>query len=56
MAASKLNAAWHRQHPMPKNPTLAQRLRWHVAHAKACACREMPPAIKEALRKRRKSW
>lgn len=41
----KTNKAWHAQHPMPKNPTLAQRLAWHQAHATACACRPVPPAI-----------
>jgi hypothetical protein len=38
---SKINAAWHAAHPMPKNPTLDQRIEWHVAHAKACGCREI---------------
>ena len=37
---------------MPKTPTLEQRVRWHVAHAAACACREIPAKIVEELRKR----
>jgi hypothetical protein len=48
----RLNATWHRSHPMPKHATLAQRLRWHAAHARPCACREMPPAIGAELQKR----
>lgn len=34
-----MNASWHRAHPMPKNATLEQRVRWHVSHAPACGCR-----------------
>jgi hypothetical protein len=52
MAKQRLNAEWHRKHRMPKNPTPEQRLRWHEGHAKACACREMPPAMWAELQKR----
>jgi hypothetical protein len=48
-----INAVWHHRHPMPKNPTLVQRVRWHVAHAAACACREMPATVVSELRRRR---
>lgn len=48
----KLNAGWHKAHPMPKNATLDQRVRWHVAHAAACACREMPATVMAELRRR----
>jgi hypothetical protein len=48
-----MNAAWHRTHPMPRNATLQQRLRWHLAHSKACACREMPAGIRAAIRARK---
>lgn len=41
-----INAEWHRAHPMPKNATLEQRAAWHVEHAQACACREMPASIR----------
>jgi len=44
-----LNAEWHRRHPMPKPVTLAQRVRWHVAHAKACGCRPIPASVRAAL-------
>jgi hypothetical protein len=47
---SPLNAKWHRQHVMPKNPSMAQRLRWHVAHARACGCRPMPQSVAAELR------
>ncbi len=48
----KLNASWHKAHRMPKNATLEQRLRWHAAHARACACREMPAALAAELKRR----
>jgi hypothetical protein len=40
-----INAAWHATHRMPKNPSVEQRLRWHKAHAAACACRPMPASL-----------
>jgi len=44
-----INAAWHTKHPMPPRATLAQRIRWHVAHAKHCGCRPMPRTVRVAL-------
>jgi hypothetical protein len=49
-----MNAQWHRSHPMPPRPSLEQRLQWHIAHAKACACRTIPASIQAELRKRRR--
>lgn len=49
-AKERLNAKWHAAHPMGKNPTETQRVRWHVAHAKACACRAMPAGVVALLR------
>ena len=37
---------------MPPKATLAQRIVWHTAHAKHCACREMPASIRAAIAKR----
>jgi hypothetical protein len=51
--SSKINGQWHAAHPMPKNPTLEQRIAWHVAHAKACACRPIPASIQRALEGKR---
>lgn len=48
----RLNAAWHAKHPMPKNPTLDERVAWHVAHARACGCRDLPKSVLAALRAR----
>jgi hypothetical protein len=47
-----INAAWHKQNPMPPRPTAEQRLRWHVAHAKACGCRKLTTAALNELKRR----
>jgi hypothetical protein len=47
-----MNAAWHRGHPMPRNPTLDQRIEWHLAHAKACGCRVIAGTLREEMIKR----
>jgi hypothetical protein len=50
----KLNAEWHQTHRMPKNATLEQRVKWHIAHAKNCGCREMPKTILAAIKSKQK--
>ena len=49
---AKLNAVWHDTHRMPRNPTMEQRVRWHVGHAKACGCRDIPKSILAELQRR----
>jgi hypothetical protein len=44
-----MNRVWHDAHPMPKNANLQQRIEWHIAHAEACGCRDMPESVKRAL-------
>jgi hypothetical protein len=46
----KVNAAWHAKHRMPARATLAQRAKWHVAHARHCGCRPMPESVRVYLR------
>ena len=48
----KINADWHREHRMPKNATIDQRVYWHVAHAKHCACRPLEGKILTEIKKR----
>lgn len=48
-----LNAAWHNAHPMPKNPTLEQRMAWHTEHAQVCGCRPIPPKVLAEIGKRK---
>ncbi len=46
-----INADWHQRYPMPMGSTLSQRVQWHVAHAKACGCRPVPPTVLKELRR-----
>ena len=47
----KINREWHLKNKMPKNPTLEQRVKWHMAHAKNCSCRPMPEKLLLEMRK-----
>lgn len=49
----KTNGAWHLANRMPKNPTLDQRIAWHLAHAKNCTCRPLGGKILEEIKKRK---
>jgi hypothetical protein len=40
-----MNERWHRQHVMPKNATLEQRIAWHGEHQQRCACRPIPAKL-----------
>lgn len=46
------NQAWHAQNRMPKNPSLDQRVAWHLEHARHCGCRKMPESIAVEIAKR----
>jgi hypothetical protein len=48
----KLNRSWHEKHRMPKNATLDQRIRWHLAHRKNCSCRPIPEKLAEMMKTR----
>jgi hypothetical protein len=50
--APKTNARWHAAHRMPSNPSLDQRITWHMAHAAHCACRPMPATVVAELKRR----
>lgn len=47
----KINAAWHKAHKMPKNPTHEERMDWHREHAKHCQCWPIPAKLLEEMRK-----
>ncbi|MBI2897704.1 MAG: GNAT family N-acetyltransferase [Deltaproteobacteria bacterium] len=40
-----INARWHAAHPMPKRPTVDQRIRWHEQHQRHCGCRPIPAKL-----------
>jgi len=45
----KINKAWHLENPMPKKPTLEQRVTWHKAHQLNCGCRPVPKSLEEEI-------
>jgi hypothetical protein len=50
---SKINAGWHKLHPMPHHATIDQRIEWHLQHLRHCQCRtDLPEILKEEMRKR----
>jgi hypothetical protein len=48
---SSINAVWHKKHKMPANPSFEERMKWHIAHAKHCGCRPIPPKLKAEIKK-----
>ena len=50
--SGKINKEWHEKNKMPKNPTIEQRIVWHLEHAKNCSCRKIEGKIAEEMRKR----
>jgi hypothetical protein len=48
----RLNAEWHRLHRMPVHPTMEQRIAWHRAHARHCACRPIPKPVQDEIARR----
>jgi hypothetical protein len=48
----KLNKEWHLAHPMPKNPSFEQRVKWHLEHQKHCHCRKISGKLAEEMRKK----
>jgi uncharacterized protein YdeI (YjbR/CyaY-like superfamily) len=49
MSNKKEARDWHLTHPMPKNPSLTQRIKWHKEHQKYCTCRPIPENLKKYL-------
>ena len=47
-----INKDWHLANKMPKNPTLDQRIKWHLDHSKNCDCRALDGKILEEIIKR----
>jgi hypothetical protein len=48
---NKMNKEWHAKNRMPKNPTLEQRMDWHIRHAQNCNCRKMPEKLRAEMKK-----
>jgi hypothetical protein len=45
-----INLAWHQKNKLPEKSTMRERIDWHMAHAANCACRPMPPSVREAMK------
>jgi len=50
-AMGMINKEWHLANKMPKNPTLEQRMAWHIEHVAHCPCRPMPDKLKAEIAK-----
>ena len=48
-----MNKEWHNTHKMPANPTLDQRIAWHLDHQAHCHCREIPEKLQQEIEKRK---
>lgn len=46
------NIDWHSKHRLPENPSLDQRVKWHMEHARRCPCPSHDEDIIEELKKR----
>jgi hypothetical protein len=46
-----MDERWHEKHRLPRGASLAERVKWHLAHQKACACRAMPASVRAELEK-----
>ncbi len=49
---SSPNTEWHSKHRLPNNPTLDQRVKWHMEHARRCPCPSLDEDILDELKKR----
>ena len=53
--AMTINRSWHGKNRMLKNPSLEERITWHLEHSKNCSCRPIPEKILAEIKKREKS-
>jgi len=51
---TKLNKTWHEKNKMPRNASIEERINWHIAHARNCACRPIPDKLKLEIENRKK--
>lgn len=48
----RISREWHEAHKMPRNPSLDDRIRWHISHSKNCACRPIPAKLQQQIDRR----
>jgi uncharacterized protein YdhG (YjbR/CyaY superfamily) len=44
-----MNSEWHRKHVLPRGASPRERIAWHREHQKRCACRPIPPKLREQM-------
>jgi hypothetical protein len=44
-----MNKDWHQQHKMPDGASDADRIAWHIDHARNCGCRPIPKQLMERI-------
>jgi hypothetical protein len=49
---SKLNKEWHLANKMQVNAGFEERVKWHLAHVKNCACRPIPEKLLEEMKRK----
>jgi hypothetical protein len=47
-----MNTEWHEQNRMPDDAGMAQRIKWHLEHARECGCRPIPESVLAEILKR----
>lgn len=51
LVTTKINKTWHEENRMPRNAGVAQRVAWHLEHAKNCFCRSVPVKLLAEMNK-----
>jgi len=46
-----INKSWHLANKMPQNPTVEQRIKWHLEHKKNCSCMPIPKKLEEEMKR-----
>jgi hypothetical protein len=44
-----INAKWHLANKMPKNPSVKERIEWHLGHQKNCKCRPISEKLQKII-------
>ncbi len=48
-----INKKWHKENRMPNNPSLEDRVVWHLEHQKNCSCRPIPEELLAEMKKKK---
>ncbi len=45
-----INLAWHQKNKLSDKASMPERIAWHMEHTANCACRPMPPSVRQAMK------